>query len=182
MVAIKRIVISVLLLTLAACATQADGLTSKEPPHKELKTEVRTEPSVYAQLANVEAYLAAVQQQQLTDYFNAVKAEQDKEALDAYLASLAPPPQVQQEPTTPDVASTHGGARSYAWWEAIATCESGNTNAWRTGYYGLEGGPGVTYGGLGKDAQLAIAEGIYANYGDGAWGCAATAWAQVPSG
>lgn len=75
------------------------------------------------------------------------------------------------------------GARSYDWWYALAVCETGNnppTDEPRTGYFGLEGGQ--PEGGRGWDAELAEAEGIYANYHDGAWGCAPVAWSNVPGG
>lgn len=98
------------------------------------------------------------------------------------------PTTTTEAPTTTTVAPApepepiphDAGARSYAWWEAIATCESGNTNAWRTGYYGLEASSPV--GGLSKAEQLAWAESIYAEHGDAAWGCSSVAWQMVPGG
>jgi hypothetical protein len=83
-----------------------------------------------------------------------------------------PPPALQPVPTH--------GPHSYAWWEAIATCESGNTDAPRTGYYGLEADRPV--GGMSKADQLAWAEQIDASSGDGAWGCSPVAWQNVPGG
>lgn len=77
-------------------------------------------------------------------------------------------PQTTNPPATREMPSDQ-------WWLAIAQCESGNTDAWRTGYFGLEGGPGVVLGGRGWDAELADAKAIYAAYGPGAWGCAPVA-------
>lgn len=92
--------------------------------------------------------------------------------------ALAPAP-VMDPPPAPQPIATHG-PHSYAWWEAIATCESGNTDAPRTGYYGLEADHPV--GGMSKADQLAWAEQIDATSGDGAWGCSPVAWQNVPSG
>lgn len=92
-----------------------------------------------------------------------------------------PPVTTTTVPVMPaPVAPVITGPRSYAWWEAIALCESGNTNGWRTGYYGIEADYPI--GHLSKDEQLAWAQDIYRNYGDGAWGCAPVAWRMVPSG
>lgn len=88
------------------------------------------------------------------------------------------PPTTTTLPTTVVLRPT--GPRSYEWWEAIAQCESGNTNGWRTGYYGIEASYPI--GHLSKAEQLAWAERIYADYGDRAWGCAPVAWRQVPNG
>lgn len=80
----------------------------------------------------------------------------------------------------PEPQPRNSGPRSYAWWEAIAQCESGNTNGWRTGYYGIEADHPI--GHLSKAEQLAWAEQIYRDYGDRAWGCSGFAWAAVPAG
>lgn len=102
--------------------------------------------------------------------------------------TVPPAPETTQPPPTEPpqpVASPRatGGLRSYAWWYALAVCETGHnppTDEWRTGYFGLEGGQ--PEGGRGWDAELAEAESIYANYGDSAWGCAPVAWGAVPGG
>lgn len=54
-------------------------------------------------------------------------------------------------------------------WIKIAVCESGNTNGWRTGYFGIEAGYPI--GHLTWDEQLAWANDIYAKFGPSAWGC-----------
>lgn len=91
------------------------------------------------------------------------------------------PPRSEPPPTAPPASTpTAPSARSDAWWEAIANCESGNTNGWRTGYYGIEAGYAI--GDMSKADQLAWAKRIYASYGDKAWGCSPVAWSYVPSG
>lgn len=126
----------------------------------------------------------------LSEYFTMLQRQHDTEVLAgiatfaAFLDSLQAVVQVPvvapQSVTLGPVSAAGDGGRSDAWWAAIAQCESGTTNGWRTGYFGLEGRPGVSS--LSYDEQLAIARGIYAQYGDGAWGCAGRAWAAVPSG
>ena len=97
----------------------------------------------------------------------------------AFLASRAE--QAEQLDPAPNASPLTGhGPHSLAWWRAIATCESGMTDAWRTGFFGLEAGHPV--GGQGWDAELTMAEDIDARAGDGAWGCSPVAWANVPGG
>jgi hypothetical protein len=147
-------------------------------PSEHRRTHEITEPNL-ADLPATEAlmtYLSAVREQQIRDVGAYIAAVQEAE-LAAYLEAITPPPPPAPTYSAPVRAS---GARSYAWWEAIATCESGNTNAWRTGYYGLEAGYPI--GHLSKSDQLAWAERIYAQYGDGAWGCSPVAWQNVPGG
>jgi hypothetical protein len=58
------------------------------------------------------------------------------------------------------------------WFWRISLCESGGTNGWRTGYFGIEAGYPI--GHLSYEEQLAWARDIYARAGDGAWGCTKT--------
>lgn len=97
--------------------------------------------------------------------------------------TMAPPPAADPPPAPQPVespsASGHG-PHSQAWWNAIATCESGNTDAPRTGWFGLEAGEPV--GGMSYADQLAWAKSIDEQSGDSAWGCSPVAWSEVPSG
>lgn len=174
-------------LVVAASTTGAfawSAIRSSEPPHRERPAGALYEsPPPTLSLTDTEkvmVYLEAINDQQVHDYLAA-----ERVAVDTYLASVAPPPPPAPSAPAPLApaqvsAQVASGARSYAWWEAIATCESGNTNAWRTGYYGLEAGSPI--GGMSKADQLAWAERIYAQSGDGAWGCSPVAWSMVPGG
>lgn len=97
-------------------------------------------------------------------------------SVEAPVQETAPPAPGPQTTTRPVVSS----ARSDAWWSAISVCESGDQDGWRTGYYGIEAGYAI--GGMSKADQLNWAKGIYANYGDRAWGCSPVAWGMVPEG
>lgn len=101
-----------------------------------------------------------------------------------FFYDTAPEPEVPTAPPTTEppaeVPAHAAGPRSDAWWNAIALCESGDTNGWRTGYYGIEADHPI--GDLSRAEQLAWAEQIYANYSDSAWGCSPVAWQQVPGG
>jgi hypothetical protein len=70
------------------------------------------------------------------------------------------------------VASIPPPFPSEAWFQEISQCESGGTNGWRTGYFGIEAGYPI--GHMGYEEQLAWAREIYARAGDGAWGCTRT--------
>lgn len=182
----RRLVVSFLIVTTIVLAALASSGGGSSRPHPAVLV-AAPGPDRWAQLDRAQAvadYAHTLDAQRVGEYLHALAVDE----VGRYLASIPPPlpepvPTVAVEPVgAPVPATVASGARSYAWWEAIATCESGNTNAWRTGYYGLEGGPGVTYGGLSKSEQLAIAEDIYARAGDGAWGCAPVAWSNVPGG
>lgn len=71
-------------------------------------------------------------------------------------------------PPPPPPAATSG--LSQAWLDQLATCESGNTNGWRTGYFGIEAN-GVEVGQLSYADQVAWVERILAETGPSAWGC-----------
>jgi hypothetical protein len=58
------------------------------------------------------------------------------------------------------------------WFWEISICESGGTNGWRTGYFGIEAGYAI--GHMSYEEQLAWAREIYARAGAGAWGCTHT--------
>lgn len=74
------------------------------------------------------------------------------------------------EPDPVRVTSSSGyGQPTLDQWIKIAVCESGNTNGWRTGYFGIEAGYPI--GHLSWDEQLAWANDIYAKFGPSAWGC-----------
>jgi hypothetical protein len=61
---------------------------------------------------------------------------------------------------------------SEEWFWEISICESGGTNGWRTGYFGIEAGYAI--GHMSYEDQLAWAREIYARAGAGAWGCTHT--------
>jgi hypothetical protein len=58
------------------------------------------------------------------------------------------------------------------WFRRISLCESGGTNGWRTGYFGIEAGYPI--GHLSYEEQLDWAREIFARAGAGAWGCTRT--------
>jgi len=151
----------------AACAGPS-GVAVRAPRRVPvLESAVAPAPVAAAQTVATVEHLGA--------YLQAVELDQ----LGAYLASIPPPA------PAPGPSRNVGGVRSYAWWYALAVCESGSdppNDAWRTGYFGLEGGAGVVKGGRGWDAELAEAQDIYARAGDGAWGCAPVAWSHAPGG
>jgi len=70
----------------------------------------------------------------------------------AFVESVTPPPFPSED-----------------WFWQISLCESGGTNGWRTGYFGIEAGYPI--GHLSYEEQLAWARDIYARAGAGAWGC-----------
>ena len=127
----------------------------------------------------------------LSGYFMFLQRQHDDETLQgiadfaAFLDSLRVVVQVpvivpRQQQQAPQTGGAGGGGHSDAWWAAIAQCESGTTNGWRTGYFGLEGRPGVSS--LSYAEQLAVARGVDSWASDRAWGCAGRADAAVPSG
>jgi hypothetical protein len=75
--------------------------------------------------------------------------------LAVFLESVTPPPFPSED-----------------WFWQISLCESGGTNGWRTGYFGIEAGYPI--GHVSYEEQLAWAREIYARAGDGAWGCTKT--------
>lgn len=78
-------------------------------------------------------------------------------------------------------ASGRPGAHSDAWWHAIARCEQGGRNDPYYGFFSIIDG---SVGGQPWDVQVARANGIIAEYGDGAWAaaCVAQAYAASPGG
>ena len=117
---------------------------------------------------------------QAADYA-AWSAEQERLAAEEYaraeaerVAASARAAAARPASVTPPSASAQGGGGgplTAAQLQALAQCESGGQNGWRTGYFGLEDGTG-TVGQRSWDSQVAQVQQIYARYGRSAWGCA----------
>lgn len=111
---------------------------------------------------------------QLTAYLAAVQADETAQAIVRYVQAVEAQEAAQRAPQTVSQPFTTqpGNSASDAWFAAISQCESGGTNGWRTGYFGIEAGYPI--GGMGYAEQLAWARQILAQSGPSAWGCWAT--------
>jgi hypothetical protein len=100
----------------------------------------------------------------------------DQLALDAYLATLAPPP----PPATP---SRNTGPHSDAWWRGVSVCEQGGRNDSFFGYFSIMDG---SAGGLDWSTQVAMANAILVRagheYGTWAPSCVDAGYAASPGG
>lgn len=87
----------------------------------------------------------------------------------------APLPAVEPEAVlpAPDPGERNTGAqtgRPAQWWlDALAQCESGGVNGWRTGLFGIEAGYPI--GDLSYEDQVAWVGRILADHGASAWSC-----------
>lgn len=79
-----------------------------------------------------------------------------------------PPPAPEPAPVAPGPVSGADSWPSVAWLHQLAACESGDTNAWRTGWFGIEAGYPI--GGLSWDDQVAWVRRILGETGMSAWG------------
>ena len=106
-------------------------------------------------------------QEALHAYLDALQQAADVQAANEAQAAAEAATRQHSAPPAPS-ASTSYGTPSAAHWAAIAQCESGTTNGWRTGYFGIESGNEGQYS---YEQQIEHADAIYRQYGPAAWGC-----------
>jgi hypothetical protein len=151
---LRKLVVLIVLAASVVVLVASGGSLQAESPRR-APAAAATSSAVWHPGVEIAARLTALQlaHDLETERFNAaMRALLDDVA--AFAASIPPP------------------FPSEAWFQEISQCESGGTNGWRTGYFGIEAGYPI--GHMGYEEQLAWAREIYARAGDGAWGCTHT--------
>jgi hypothetical protein len=168
--------LSTLVLSLSLLLPINGGTTPQTPQ----KPAAATRHSRPAPPTPLPSFLAgAILGHQLTVYADAVAAAEAVQAGAAYVGAVQAQEAAQRASERVSVApvtaprTTGVATASDAWFAAISQCESGGTNGWRTGYFGIEAGYPI--GGMSYAEQLAWARRILAQSGPSAWGC----WAAV---
>lgn len=134
-----------------------------------------------AQYRELGQYLTALERQRVGDYILSVMMAELVAYIQAEEAAAAAAWAAQQAEARSVVRVQNNGAHSDAWWQAVAVCEQSGNNDPFFGYFSIMDG---SAGGLPWDTQVAMANGIIARAGDGAWAqsCVEAGYRASPSG
>lgn len=162
------LVAATVLVAVMVGARSAPAVAPKPPP-KTATFAVAREPAEVAVVAGYEAELTRSLEEWLAELGRQhALAQAEAEARAAEEAARSAP-------------TSSAGAHSDAWWRAVAVCEQSGENDPFFGYFSIMDG---SAGGLDWATQVAMANGIIARYGDGAWAasCVAAGYAAAPGG